>query len=304
MEYGGSHSQRNAECTREENMSIYDIRRMQMLLEIQERGTVIAAAEALSLTPSAVSQQIATLEKETGTPLLQRIGRRVQLIDRMQTSVANLTGEPAGMVRLAIFQSAAFALLPETLSYLTEHAPSLTLQVLQIDPETGTSLTRSREYDMVLSEAYPHHHIPEYPELHSELLTEDPLSLIVPSTSKAHALPWVLEMEQNTSRSWALNQCRTAGFEPVIRYSANDMITNSNLVKAGFAVTIVPGFILSSLSTTEGLRIVELPGKPCRKIFTAVRRESAANPAIAMVREALHHAVQVAFGEHDRSETA
>mgnify|MGYP003081680211 FL=1 len=116
-------------------MSIYDIRRMQMLLEIQERGTVIAAAEALSLTPSAVSQQIATLEKETGTPLLQRIGRRVQLtsagliivdsarsilreLDRMQTSVANLTGEPAGMVRLAIFQSAAFALLPETLSYL------------------------------------------------------------------------------------------------------------------------------------------------------------------------------------------
>ena len=87
------------------------------------------------------------------------------------------------MVRLAIFQSAAFALLPETLSYLAEHAPSLTLQVLQIDPETGTSLTRSREYDMVLSEAYPHHHIPEYPELHSELLTEDPLSLIVPSTS-------------------------------------------------------------------------------------------------------------------------
>ena len=271
----------------EYTVSIYDIRRMQMLLEIQERGTIIAAAEALSLTPSAVSQQIATLEKETGTALLQRIGRRVQLtsaglivvesarsilreLDRMQTSVANLTGEPAGRVRLAIFQSAAFALLPAALTYLAEHAPSLTLQVLQIDPETGTSLTRSREYDMVLSEAYPHHHIPEYPELHSELLTEDPL-----------------------------NQCRTAGFEPVIRYSANDMITNSNLVKAGFAVTIVPGFILSSLSTTEGLRIVELPGKPCRKIFTAVRRESAANPAIAMVREALHHAVKVAFGEHE-----
>ena len=49
---------------------------------------------------------------------------------------------------------------------------------------------------------------------------------------------------------------------------------------------------------------MELPGKPSRKIFTAVRRESAANPAIAMVREALHHAVQVVFGEHDRTETA
>ena len=66
----------------------------------------------------------------------------------------------------------------------------------------------------------------------------------------------------------------------------------------------MPGFILSSLSTTEGLRIVELPGKPCRKIFTAVRPRVRRQPAIAMVREALHHAVQVAFGEHDRSETA
>ena len=131
-----------------------------------------------------------------------------------------------------------------------------------------------------------------------------PSTSTITSIEEAHALPWVLEMEQNTSRSWALNQCRTAGFEPVIRYSANDMITNSNLVKAGFAVTIVPGFILSSLSTTEGLRIVELPGKPSRKIFTAVRRESAANPAIAMVRQALHHAVQVAFSEHNKTETA
>ena len=90
-------------------MSVSDIRRMQMLLEIHERGTIIAAADALSLTPSAVSQQIANLEKDTGTALLQRVGRRVQLtnaglvmvdsartilreIDRMQTAVANLAG--------------------------------------------------------------------------------------------------------------------------------------------------------------------------------------------------------------------
>ena len=60
-------------------MSVSAIRRMQMLLEIHERGTIIAAADALSLTPSAVSQQIANLEKDTGTALLQRVGRRVQL---------------------------------------------------------------------------------------------------------------------------------------------------------------------------------------------------------------------------------
>lgn len=184
---------------------MYDIRRMQMLLEIHERGTIISAAHALNLTPSAVSQQITNLEKEAGTALLQRVGRRVQLtsaglvvietarrilreVDRMQTSVATLAGEPAGTVRLAIFQSASFALLPRTLAYLHDHAPRLVLQVLQIDPETGISMTRSREYDMVIAESYPHHYIPEYPELHSELLVEDPLSLIVPADSP-HPFP-------------------------------------------------------------------------------------------------------------------
>ena len=287
---------------------MYDIRRMQMLLEIHERGTIISAAHALNLTPSAVSQQITNLEKEAGTALLQRVGRRVQLtsaglvvietarrilreVDRMQTSVATLAGEPAGTVRLAIFQSASFALLPRTLAYLHDHAPRLVLQVLQIDPETGISMTRSREYDMVIAESYPHHYIPEYPELHSELLVEDPLSLIVP----ARHIPWVLEREENTSRRWAVNQCRAAGFEPEIRYSANDMITNVNLVRSGFAASIVPGFILASLSNSEGLRVVDLPGAPYRSIFTAVRADAVTTPALAMVREAMRYAVSEAF---------
>ncbi|WP_315279876.1 LysR family transcriptional regulator [Rothia aeria] len=297
---------------------MYDIRRMQMLLEIHERGTIISAAHALNLTPSAVSQQITNLEKEAGTALLQRVGRRVQLtsaglvvietarrilreVDRMQTSVATLAGEPAGTVRLAIFQSASFALLPRTLAYLHDHAPRLVLQVLQIDPETGISMTRSREYDMVIAESYPHHYIPEYPELHSELLVEDPLSLIVPADSpirslhEARHIPWVLEREENTSRRWAVNQCRAAGFEPEIRYSANDMITNVNLVRAGFAASIVPGFILASLSNPEGLRVVDLPGAPYRSIFTAVRADAVTTPALAMVREAMRYAVSEAF---------
>lgn len=293
---------------------MYDIRRMQMLLEIHERGTIIAAAHALNLTPSAVSQQITNLEKEAGTTLLQRVGRRVQPtsaglvvietakrilreMDRMHTSVATLAGEPAGTVRLAIFQSASFALLPLTIAYLHENAPRLILQVLQIDPETGISMTRSREYDMVIAESYPHHRIPEYPDLHSELLAEDPLSLIVPTESsirtlqEAKHIPWVLERAENTSRTWAINQCRAAGFEPEIRFSSNDMITNVNLVRAGFAASIVPGFILTSLSNTEGLRVVDLPGAPYRSIFTAVRADAVSTPALAMVREAMRQAV-------------
>ena len=74
-------------------MSVSDIRRMQMLLEIHERGTIIAAADALSLTPSAVSQQIANLEKDTGTALLQRVGRRVQLTNAGLVMVDSALGD-------------------------------------------------------------------------------------------------------------------------------------------------------------------------------------------------------------------
>ena len=294
---------------------MYDLRRMQMLLEIHERGTVIAAANALNLTPSAISQQIANLEKEAGVQLLRRVGRRVQLtsaglivveaartilgeIDRMTTNVASLAEEAAGVVKLAIFQSAAFALLPGALTYLKEHAPQLTLKVLQIDPETGLSLTRSREYDMVLTESYPQHPSPQYTDLHTELLVEDPLHLIVPEDSgitsirQAHSIGWALEREQNTSAQWATNQCRLAGFEPDIRFHANDMITNSTLVRSGHAASIVSGFVLAALSNAEGIRVVELPNSPYRSIYTAVRKDSANNPAVAMVREAMHYAVQ------------
>ena len=79
-----------------------------------------------------------------------------------------------------------------------------------------------------------------------------------------------------------------------IRYSANDMITNVNLVRAGFAASIVPGFILASLSNSEGLRVVDLPGAPYRSIFTAVRADAVTTPALAMVREAMRYAVSEA----------
>ncbi|HIY94257.1 MAG TPA: LysR family transcriptional regulator, partial [Candidatus Rothia avicola] len=175
---------------------MYDLRRLAMLLEIHERGTLAATAKALHLTSSAISQQITTLEKEVGTPLLRKVGRRVELttealilvestrnilkeLDAARTRITLLEGVPAGQVRLAIFQSAAKALLPGALSHLAEHAPQVQLHVVQIDPETGLSLTRSREFDLVIAESYPHHYIPEYSELTSELLTEDALNLVV-----------------------------------------------------------------------------------------------------------------------------
>ena len=159
---------------------------------------------------------------------------------------------------------------------------------------------------MVLSEAYPHHHIPEYPpNCIPSLLTEDPLSLI---TCPA---PTITRLRKRTHCPGFSKWNRTPpqlGAQPVphrrIRAGhplrANDKITNSSLVKAGFAVTIVPGFIPSSppppRATHRGAARQALPQNLYRRT-PRVRRQ----PAIAMVREALHHAVQVGIWRKDRN---
>lgn len=301
---------------------MYDLRRLAMLLEIHERGTLAAAAKALHLTSSAVSQQITTLEKEVGAPLLRKAGRRVELtteaqilvestrnilkeLDAARTRITLLDGVPAGQVRLAIFQSAAQALLTTTLKYLAEHAPQVQLHVVQIDPETGLSLTRSREFDLVIAESYPHHYIPEYPELTHELLTLDALNLVVaadhPATVLADAanLPWVFEGEHNTSRIWGINQCRAAGFEPHIRYVIDDLNAHLRLAANG-AAAIVPSFALPAngdeLAQTHGVKALPLPRAPFREIYTATRAENAGQPAIRAVKAAL----QAATAERSR----
>lgn len=292
---------------------MYDIRRLRMLLEIHERGTLAAAAHTLHLTPSAISQQIATLEKEVGCKLLRHVGRRVQLteealvvvegaavilreMDAIGTRVAQLSGKAAGTIKLALFQSAAIALLGPTLEYLREHAPKVVLEVDQIDPESGLALTKSREFDIVIAESYPHHFIPEHPDLHSELIATDPIHLIVPESSgieslkQAHEIPFALEGRQNTSRTWAINQCRAEGFEPHVRYDIEDLMTHVALVKSGFTAAILPGFIVSSIQDTYGIRILEMPGSPARKIMFTTRVDTTTQPAIIAVREALQYA--------------
>ncbi|WP_237185458.1 LysR family transcriptional regulator [Rothia nasimurium] len=296
---------------------MYDLRRLAMLLEIHERGTLAATAKDLHLTSSAISQQITTLEKEVGTPLLRKVGRRVELttealilvestrnilkeLDAARTRITLLEGVPAGQVRLAIFQSAAKALLPGALAHLAEHAPQVQLHVVQIDPETGLSLTRSREFDLVIAESYPHHYIPEYPELTSELLTEDALNLVVATDSEVESLddaarlPWVFEGEHNTSRTWGINQCRAAGFEPQVRYVIDDLNTHLQLA-AGGAAAIMPSFALpaagNELSRAHGVKAIPLPGAPYREIYVATRTESTGQPAIRAVKDALQTAV-------------
>src|SRR6185436_4060101 len=108
-----------------------DLRRLRLLHELRERGTIAAVADALRYTPSAVSQQLAVLEREAGVPLLEKAGRGVRLTDASAALAAAAAGDPAGRVRIAAFQSVALRVAAPALQALARAAPELRTELVE-----------------------------------------------------------------------------------------------------------------------------------------------------------------------------
>src|SRR6185312_10402034 len=123
-----------------------DLHRLRLLRELHQRGTIAAVAEALRFTPSAVSQQLAVLEREAGVPLLERAGRGVRLTDAALVLVGHAedllaradraeAGTVAGRARVASFQSAALRVATPALAALARDAPDLRCELVESEPE-------------------------------------------------------------------------------------------------------------------------------------------------------------------------
>ncbi|WP_374946862.1 LysR substrate-binding domain-containing protein [Agreia sp.] len=289
-----------------------DVRRLRILHELKLRGTLAEVATAMSFSPSSVSQQLALLEKETGVELLRKVGRRVQLTPQAEilvehtasmlqllesaeaTLAASLTAV-TGTVRVAVFQSAALALMPDALSVMRSRYSEVRVEMVQREPETALYETWARDFDMVVAEEYPAHAAPRHPELDKRRLTSDAVRLAVPPLSRqvhhvasiedAHDLPWVMEPAGAASRHWALQRCRQAGFEPDVRYETADLQAQIRLIESGNAVGLMPDLVWTGRATS--CRLLELPGDARRKIFTSVRASGAQHPATLAFREVL-----------------
>src|SRR3954465_13497859 len=129
-----------------------DLRRLRLLRELPERGPIAAGADALRFTPSAVSQQLAILERESGVPLLERAGRGVRLTDAAlvlaghaealleraalaEADLAAAAGTVAGRARIAGFESVALRLALPAIRALGRDAPRLRCELLELEPE-------------------------------------------------------------------------------------------------------------------------------------------------------------------------
>ncbi|RNE67046.1 LysR family transcriptional regulator [Cryobacterium tepidiphilum] len=298
-----------------------DVRRLRLLRELKLRGTLAGVAEALAYSPSSVSQQLALLEKEAGVELLQKVGRRVQLtpqaeilvdhtmhlLERLEVAEAEVAASlttVSGTVRVAVFQSAAHAVIPQALTLLAAEYPSLRVEVTEREPEVGLFEVSARDFDLVMAEQYPGHTRAHWPDLDRVNLATDALRLALPTRppglgsgeplaastlADAAGLPWVMEPEGTASRQWATQLCRSAGFEPDVRFETADLVAHIRLVQSGNAVGILPDLVWAG--EEPSVRLQELPGDPHRTVFTAARRSSAGRPGVLAVRDALTRAV-------------
>lgn len=293
-----------------------DIRRLRLLHELRIRGTVAGVAAALSYSPSSVSQQLATLEQEAGAVLLVKSGRRLQFtpqgellaqraaaildaLDSAEAAVAGSSATVAGVVRVAVFQSAAHAILPAAIAALARDYPELRVEVTEREPEQGLFDVSARDFDLAVAEQYPGSTRPLRADLDRTPLAADGIHLATSadrtarvratSLTDAAELPWVLEPEGTVSRTWAVQLCRAAGFEPDVRFETADLVTHIRLVASGNAIGLLPDLVWAGARPEVAL--LPLPGSPRRTIFTSARRSSASAPGVVAARRALADAV-------------
>jgi DNA-binding transcriptional LysR family regulator len=294
-----------------------DVRRMRLLRELARLGTVAAVAEAFSYTPSAVSQQLAALEREAGVPLIRKAGRRVvltpagldlaartepvlALLEAAAASLAADRGDLAGELRIGAFPTAVRTLLPAALVALAAAHPRLDLQVTEIDPVRVPDALRTGALDIALVHEYDYVPAAPDPALETSPLLAETIFLAVasdadaPLPSAASLLrrcagrPWIAASPDTLCYLMTMRLCQAAGFSPRIRHRADDFATVLALVAAGQGVALVPQLALAD--RPGGVDLVPLEAS--RRTLIACRLGSAGHPAVEQCAAAIRTSTQ------------
>jgi len=298
-----------------------DLHRLRLLREVHLRGSLAAAAGALRYSPSAVSQQLAVLEREVGVPLLEKVGRGVRLtaqaqilvghagavlerLEQAEAEVAASLSDVIGTVRVACFQTVALSLMPTMLGHVRSAYPRLRVELSQVDPDVSMPALQARDYDLAVAEEFPGRPEPLLTGLDREEVGPDPLRLALPPAladreitdlAQLAGQPWIVEPPTKPARHWVTTLCRTAGFEPDVVHESADMLLNARLVETGHGVSILPGLVWQG--GTPPMAVRDLPGgRVYRQIYTAVRVGTRDHPAIIAIRSALRAAHRSATG--------
>ena len=297
-----------------------DLRRLRLLHELHARGTIAAVADALRFTPSAVSQQLAVLEREAGLALLEPAGRGVRLTDaalvlvghaealleRAQLAEAELagaTGSVAGRGRIACFQSVALRLAVPAMQALAQEAPGLRCELVEAEPEESLPALALGDVDLVLADEWEHQPHSRPAGVARRDLHREPVYLVLPEDHPAarrhrHEVPltelarevWTTGHRDTPWEEMIERTCRDlGGFDPDIRHRTNDSVTSLAVVAAGQAVTLLPQLVADDARPGIVVRLVA-EGSIHRTIFAATRAADARRPSVQALLGAVRNA--------------
>ncbi|MEA2246218.1 MAG: hypothetical protein QOH46_747 [Solirubrobacteraceae bacterium] len=283
-----------------------DVRRMRVLREVAARGSFSAAAESLAYTQSAVSQQIAALEREAGTRLVDRSARGVRLTDagrvlvehadailaRLADAEAELeaiAGLRGGRLRLASFPSAGATIMPEAIARFRERHPAVELTLEPAEPEPSIVKLRAGEVDVVL-DITPGFRPPGGDGIERLHLLDDPMYVALPA-GHALARKRTLKLGELADESWILGttgscpdvsiflrSCQLAGFEPRVTFNSDDYFAIQGFVAAGMGASFIPDLALISVRDDIVVRSLGVR-PPVRVIWAATLTDSYRSPA-------------------------
>lgn len=290
-------------------MVTLDLRRLRLLRELEERGTLGAVALALGYSPSSVSQQLSVLEKEVGARLLEKAGRGVRLTDAgrllaqharvllsaaeaASADLAALAGEVRGTVRAGGLQSAARRLLvPAVARMMVEH-PQVRAEVSELELEQALPGLRLGAVDLVISDEYDGHPRPRPAGLRFTLLHEEPLKLVL---SPGHRLAkrggpialsmlrnevWVASAVGTGHHDMVVGSCRSiGGYEPDVRHRSSDADVQLELVRTTGAVALLPALTLPAADPALAIR--DVAEEKLGRRLVVVLRDGPPAPALA-----------------------
>ncbi|MBB5935249.1 LysR family transcriptional regulator [Streptomyces zagrosensis] len=300
---------------------MFDSRHIKTFREVVQAGSYSGAARSLGYTQPAITQQMKALERDVGTPLFTRVGRRMRLTeagealarhaDVILDSIADaqqqmdaITRLRSGRVRVCAFPSASATLIPEAMARLAAGHPGIRMELLEGEPPDSLRRLVRGECDITLAFTYPglDEEVPD--EVVEVRLFEDQLIVLLP-TGHPLARRRAVKLADLADEHWIagclrcranfLHECAEQGFAPDIAFTTDDNLVVQSLVAAGVGVAMMPALVLSFLCHQKVTGRALDPASR-RQVSAYVLREHLRIPATALVLDELRTAAERRVG--------
>lgn len=296
-----------------------DLYRLRTLQAVALHGSVSAAAEALYLTASAVSQQLGKLEREVGQQLLERQGRGIRLtaaaellvghtehilslVEEAEADLETKRGVVHGSLTVGAFATAARDLIPPTLRALRTTYPALSLGLREMEPDQALLLVSRGSLDVAIVVSWSNAPLAIPEQLAREHLFDDQADLALPADHPLASRSsvdleeladqdWISWSRGSICHDWLVQTLRNLGTEPRIAHTAMEHATQLALVGAGLGAAVIPRLGRGSIPST--VRLMQMSSPLVRPIFAVWPKGSTRRPAVAAFIDALREHIAV-----------